>query len=548
MQAHLQYTRSNRLVALAALLLPVTLTSSAQAEGGDNLARFAIHRFQIEGARSLAQTDLEKLVAPLTGSDREYQDIQRALEAIEVAYRKQGFAAVQVKAPEQEITNGVVRLDVIETVIDKVYTPGERKWFDLSNIRTALPALKEGITPNSFELSAQLALANENPARQLEIVLGIGAEDGKVDALVKTNESDPLRFTASLDDTGSAQTGKHRLGFAVQHANLWNSDHVAALAYQTSPEKPSKVGIYSLSYRLPIYAWAGALDFVAVKSTVDAGTTPTTAGDFAFAGSGTVLGLLYTHTLPRQGDANQKIQVGWNIKAYDNSCTVGTFGSAACGPAAADVTARPLTLGYIRSVASPGRNTDITASFVVNLPGGKNGHDSDFQLAHPSPNDGSGARAKYQLIRASMNHLQTLPGDWQFRLATQAQWSPQTLISQEQIGLAGNSAVRGFNEREVARDTGVLINAEAYTPNISPSLSLPGTLRALAFLDAATGHNQLLAGETQPKNSLASWGLGLRHNRDKDVSVRLEVAQVLTPNGNQSRGDWRTHFNLNLSF
>ena len=334
----------------------------------------------------------------------------------------------------------------------------------------------------------------------------------------------------------------------MQHANLWNRDHVASLAYQTSPEQPEQVAIYSLSYRIPVYAWAGAFDLILADSTVNAGTTPTVAGDLNFSGSGRVVGLRYTQTLPRQGDSNQKLTFGWDIKANNNRCSLGAFGAAGCGAAAANATLRPFSLNYSRMMAATGQATEISLGLTHNLAGGSNGGDSDFQAARPSPIGGTGARANYRLLKGSVTHLRLLQGDWQLRLLGSAQWTDQALLGQEQIGLAGSNAVRGFAEREVARDTGLFFNAEAYSRNLGADLNLGGSLRALAFVDAGTGKNQLLSGEVQPRSSLSSWGLGLRYTAGKDISAKLDLAQVITPNGDQNRGDWRGHLNVNLAF
>jgi hemolysin activation/secretion protein len=529
-----------------------TPASPAETPQSTQTARFDIQRFQIEGNTILTASELEAQIVHLTGQQREYGDIQLAVEALEFAYRQRGYAAVQAYAPEQELTGGTVRLQVTETTIGKVTIEGEQKYFDTDNLRAGLPALIEGTTPNAQDLSAQIALVNESPAKQIEVVLGLGAEERTVDAKIKLAESNPLKLSLSLDNTGSEQTGKHRLGFALQHANLGNRDHVGTIAYQTSPEKSDKVDIYSLSYRLPIYAWAGAIDFILAKSTVDAGTTPTTAGDLAFAGSGTIFGLRYTHALPREGDTTQKVILGWDIKANDNTCDITLAAhadSGECGgSSSADVTQRPLSLTYSRMQVGPGQATEFSASLIANLAGGKNGHDADFQAARPSPVGGTGARANYGLIKGSLTHLHLFAGDWQARFVANAQWTDQALIVQEQLGLAGSNAVRGFQEREVASDTGVQISAEGYTPNLAESLNLTGNLRALAFLDAANGRNHLLDGETQIKNGLASWGLGLRYATTKDASARFDLAQVLTANGNQNRGDWRGHFSLVMSY
>lgn len=530
----------------ACLCTCAALSAPAAAADAATTDRFDIQRFAIAGSHLLPDARLQELVAPFTGPQRDFGDVQRAVEAVEFAYRKLGYAAVLVYAPEQELVGGTVNLQVVEATVGAVSIEGQPRYFDTGNLRAAMPALVEGTTPNARDLSAQIALTNENPAKQIEVVLGVGAREGTVDARLTLAESDPVKIAASLDNTGSAQTGQNRLGISLQHANLWNSDHVGVVAYQTSPEKPEQVAIYSLSYRLPVYAWAGAFDFILAKSNVNAGTTATTAGDLAFAGSGTVFGLHYTQALPRAGDVTQKLTLGWDIKANDNTCTLGPFGAAGCGAAAADVTLRPLSLSYNRLSVAPGQATELTGSIAANLKGGNHGREADFNTARPGTT--GGAAAGYTVLRGSLTHLRVFDGDWQARFVANAQWAPRALLPQEQFSLAGSNNVRGFNEREVARDTGLQVNLEGYTPNLADIFHVPGSLRALAFLDAATGRNHLLAGETRPRPDLASWGIGLRYGAGKDVSAKLDVAQVVTANGSQERGDWRGHFRLMLTF
>lgn len=514
---------------------------------GQQTERFDIRRFQIEGATLLTGDEIAQLVAPFTGEKREYGDIQRALEAIEIAYRQRGYSAVQVHAPEQELTGGVVRLNVIETVIAKVGLPDDLHFFDEGNLRAALPALKEGTSPNTFDLSTQIALNNENPAKQVEVLLGLGERENTVDVRLKVTENNPLKLSLSLDNTGNDSTGKRRIGVSVQHANIWNRDHVATLSYQSSPEKPEAVKIWSASYRLPVYALGGAFDFILASSTVNAGTTATTAGDLSFAGSGTVTGFRYTHALPREGDMTHKLILGWDIKANDNTCTLGAFGAAGCGSAAADITTRPLTVTYTRMVAAGGQATEGSLTFTHNLPGGKNGRDADFQASRPSPTGGAGARDDYRSIKGSLNHMR-LMGDWQLRMAAGAQWTDMALLSAEQMGLAGANGVRGFSEREVSRDMGVSATVEATTPELAGAVGLSGSFKLLVFFDTATGRNRLLAGETHASGSLSATGLGLRYTLSKDMAFKFDLANVLKPNGSRKEGEWLQHMNLMVAF
>ena len=125
--------------------------------------------------------------APFLGKKRVYGDVQKALEALENAYRKAGYGTVQVFVPEQELGAGVVRLVVTESVIGKITLTGN-KHFDAANIRNTLPGLQEGKAPNMRQLSENIQLANENPAKQIEVTLGVSEEEGKVNAKVNVTD------------------------------------------------------------------------------------------------------------------------------------------------------------------------------------------------------------------------------------------------------------------------------------------------------------------------------------------------------------------------
>ncbi len=67
---------------------------------------------------------IDRLLNPFKGEKRSFTDIQLALEALEGAYRSAGYSAVHVVTPEQELTDGTVTLQVIETVIGKSHSKG----------------------------------------------------------------------------------------------------------------------------------------------------------------------------------------------------------------------------------------------------------------------------------------------------------------------------------------------------------------------------------------------------------------------------------------
>src|SRR6266853_1568871 len=173
--------------------------------------RFAIQRFLVEGNSLLAQGELDRILAPFSGKDRDFGDIQRALEALQDVYAGRGYNAVRVSVPEQDIRSGQVRLSVVEARIRRVQVQGNR-FFDQKNVRAGLPSLKEGTSPNTRAIGQDALLVNENPAKQVSVALQAADDPGQVDAIVRVTDEKPSKVSLFADNTGTPKTGNLRTG------------------------------------------------------------------------------------------------------------------------------------------------------------------------------------------------------------------------------------------------------------------------------------------------------------------------------------------------
>jgi hemolysin activation/secretion protein len=539
-------------------------------------AGFDIVRFQVDGNSLLPAERVQELVAPFVGRRKVYGDVQKALEALESDYRRLGYGTVQVYVPEQELTSGVVKVQVSEGVVGKVTITGN-KYFNNENVRAGLPQLQEGKAPNMRQLSENVQLSNENPAKQVEVTLGTSEEEGKVDIKVEVKEEDPERFYVTLDNTGTKASGKHRLGFSYQNANIGNSDQVLTLAYTTAVDPPGgmkilgnrmfptqdgdgvKVDIFSIGYRLPLYSLGDSIDFIYGNSSTDTpASSPTLGGGLGINGKGEVFGLRYNHIFPRAGEYTSKLVLGYDYKYMNSRCAIAgvptLFGIAGCTPH----TLRPVTATYSGQWQKPGESIDFNIGVVHNLfPVG-----SEYLFVPVAPAAGgtdrysaaSGYKTKdeFTALRFGGSYATAIGGDWLLRVAASGQYAENALPAGERLGVAGSTAVRGFLERAVAVDRGYFANFEAYSPDIAASAGLPGNLKWLVFLDTAHGFN--LNPSVNQKVNIASVGVGLRYNLKKDVSVRFDVARVMDgvwPNGSPNiavEGDIRGHFGLAFGF
>ena len=522
---------------------------------------FDIVRFQIEGNTLLPEAEVQGAVAPLVGPKRVYGDIQKALEALEGAYRRAGYSTVQVYVPEQELTTGVVRLQVTEGVVGKVLISGN-KYFSEANIRASLPELKEGRAPNLRQMSEAIQLSNESPAKQLEVTLGVSEEEGKVDAKVAVTEENPQRIFATADSTGTAATGRSRLGVAYQNANLFKLDHTLTLAYTGSPDAPAgvKVDIFSLGYRVPFYGLGDSLDVIYGKSGVNTpSSSPTLGGALGIVGKGDVFGLRWNHYFARRGEYSSKLIFGFDYKYINSRCTTAgapadidppTPAIAACVP----YTTRPVSLAYTGQRLSPGRMFDYNIGIARNWALGTRYTNLDGATDRYSylTSGNRAARDDFSIVRLGGSYLTAFPTDWQVRVAASSQYAGKPLVAAEQFGLAGSTAVRGFNERAASSDSGYFVSAEIYTPELAKTTGVPGSLRVLAFYDSSRGYTHgVPEGSLTPiKIGVASVGAGVRYGLGKDFSLRFDLAQVLDagPPNTKERGDWRGHLNLMVAF
>ncbi|MGJ7526055.1 ShlB/FhaC/HecB family hemolysin secretion/activation protein [Variovorax sp. GB1P17] len=539
---------------MAATLVAVALGAGAQGE------RFDIVRFEVDGNTLLGPAEIDRLVGPLTGPGRAYGDIQRAIDALQQAYAKAGYTMVKVSVPEQELTGGIVKLKVTQPVIGAVAVTGNNR-FSTDNIRASLPQLQPGRVPDLRAISESVQLANDSPAKRIGVSFSEGATPGTLDAKVAVTDNNPLRLIATLDNTGTPASGRWRTGIALQHANLFDRDQVGTLAYTTSPDSPSgmRLELFSLGYRIPLYALGDSIDFVYGKSSANSpASSPTLGGVLGFTGKGDIYGLRWNHFLGRSGEYSAKLVLGIDRKRIDSRCNIGgedvsiappTPPIASCVP----YTTAPLSLTYIGQREGVGETLGYSVGISRNLASGTrytnvDGRTDRYSYLTPGNRD---TRDGFVVLHGAASWFKGLSGDWQVRLNGSAQYARTPLVSSEQFGLTGLSLVRGFQERAVAADSGAIVNAELYSPELAGLTGIPGQLRALVFYDAGYGANSRVAGTSVPRHvTVSSMGVGARYAWSRDFNLRLDIARVNDAGNSltEKRGDWRAHLSAMLAF
>ena len=532
-----------RLIQAAAIVLALTATGFAQQTSPPTAVKFPIKSVRVEGNTLLSEDALSHIAQRVVGPDRSLADLRQAASAIQQAYREAGYSGVIAYVPQQELTEGDVVIKVVEGKLAQVLVEGNSA-HDEWNIRHSLPGLKEGETPRATDIDRNIQIANENPSKQIEVELGAGAGPGDVDATVRVRKDErPLRVLVGFDNTGNPATGDYRASIGLQHANLWNRDHVFTAQYQTSPGELDLVKIYSAGYRIPLYSFSSSVDLFFAHSSVDSADTLTPAGSLQFTGKGDIAGLRFNHHLMRIGEYDQRIIAGIDWRRYDNTCALGSFGPAGCGPAGEDITVVPLILTYTGQRETPAYSWGTSISAIHNIGGSG---EAQFDAVR------SGATKHYTAFRWTAFAGRSLPNGFGVQARVSAQYSANALVPGEQFGLGGTDNVRGYRERELGGDVGIFLNLEALAPPvISTKVRNTGLiLRPLVFVDYGHvfNHKDTPCRGVDTNCELASIGAGLRLSAGRSLYGRFDIGYALKDSTQKEQGDFRGHFALNLVF
>ena len=495
---------------------------------------FAITAYEISGNTLLAEAELQSAVLPHIGQQKDFKAIQEALKAIEIRYAEAGYASVRVMLPEQEVDNGKIQLKVVEAKIGTVSVEGN-KHFSNENIRDSVPGLREGSIPKMSDVSASLRVANENASKQTSLVFRPSDRDNEIDATLRVSDESPLKIGASFDNTGTNSTGDYRLGLLVQHANLFDLDHIASAQIITSPGHENDVKIIGLGYKIPLYSLGDSIDIAYGYSNVNSGSVSVAGGVLGISGSGHIASAKYNVYLPSIAKWEQKLSVGLDFRAYSNSVTAANSSDSLVP----DITVRPISLTYSGLTQLEGFDFSTYLTFAQNISGGTKGRAADFEASR------AGASSSYNIFRFGFGLGYTLPANWTLRGTIAGQYTNDLLVSGEQFGVGGHDTVRGFQEREIAKDKGTRASVEIYTPNIASLFGLSDVrAQALAFYDTAqVRQNQPLPGE-QASENIASTGLGLRLGYARNLSIKFDYGIVTQATGTQKVGDSRLHGSL----
>ncbi len=486
-------------------LLLLALAGLARAQS------FPIQRVEVEGNTVLPEPAVREAIAELEGRSVTLADLQRVAGALRTVYEKAGYFLVRVQVPTQSLTDGVVRLKVVEGRVGRLRVEGNEHYSE-ELIRSYLQPLLDEKVARLDTLHRGLFLLKDLMNLQVESFVEPGSEPGTADLIVKAKDSLPFEVGLSYDNFGNRFTGEHRFTVAPHAGNLFGNGE--SLYVATVVPFPS---VEFQPYLLAALQVPVNRDGTRVGASYANGAF-TVGGDLGvldIRGRADLYSLFVSHALVRAEYEKGDLLLALNSKTYDNTIL---------GAPSSHDEIRSLSFGY-RGEWTGEDTRDLAFVALTQGLGDVLGGTPNGSPTASRP----GAGNSFTRLNLDYAHVQSL-GHPFLVLRAGGQVASNPLVVGEQFSLGGPDSVRGYNQSEFLGDAGYAASAELRIPLPDPD----SRFQLACFVDHGTEWlYEPLPGEF-PQRSLTGAGLGFRWEVAEKTHLRFDLGFPLSPSFNST--------------
>lgn len=512
-------------------------------EGSSDVIRAKVEELETKGvfvdsievapSEILTREEIEPIISKYAGKNLFISDIQKMIDEINSLYAQKGFVTAKAYLPEQQVENGAIYIDLIESRIGKVTIEGN-KWTKSDYILDRIPD-KEHELFDIVKLEKDVLDFNRyNEGVRLSANLKAGEKEGTTDIALSADETFPFHIMGVMDNAGRYQTGKLRGGPVLTADSLFGYRDRMTLGSYFSGGAISPF----FDYNIPVNKYDGRVGF-SYSSTF----ANVKYGPYAPLGLKTrsyMYSLYYTQPIKRTQGFELKGYGAINYKRAFTSMEVlkDFIGNGA------------LSLDQVTS-ANVGINLrKDTARGIWYL-------NQDASMAFPIFD----SRSSYFKYSGGLYRIHDFSHGVYGQIRANYQVIPNNkdIPYLDQFQAGGLVTVRGYSEGILIGKSGYFTSAELIFPLLPRQITSPRSGEKIPFIgkyvqgvvfadhagvfpDARTDRNMY-----DGSYFLASLGMGIRVQLPGDLSARLYWGYPLVNNAyEQDRKYGRFHFELTL--
>lgn len=475
---------------------------------------------KFQGVKTLAQHELDQVVAKFIGVSMTYEDLLRVGMVVESYYKSNNYLA-RVILPPQDLTDGTLHLDVIESVFSQVEV--EKKLDEMPKTEDhivglilAQQSLGERLSNNALERG--LALANEVPGAIVKGALQAGKGDSETELILTMYKGHTRQAELVYDNMGSRSTGAERL---IANLTLFNPGDLGDF-FNSFALKSKGSELLKFAYSIPVGfdGWRMGISTSLMKYEVIAGDM----GIVGSVGQAVTQGLDLIYPWIRESYHAVTVTLSADQKKYENKSNQRVVIS--------DYEAQVISAQVSGLMKDP--QLGAVGSYWVQFSQGKLNLDG-------SPNktaDQMGANTAGNLSKVKVNASweQTLDTRTSAFVSYTAQVASKNLDASEKIQLGGANGVRAY-------PTGEGVGSDAQLVSLELRHKLDSGVSIAGFYDwgqIRQQHDASFAGA--PLNnqySLKGLGVSVGYTTEDGVNFKATAARRVgtNPNPTQSGSD-----------
>ena len=486
-----------------------------------------IKEFKFTGNHAIEEAELKAALASITNRSISIAELKTATDLTSALYNKKGVLAT-VNLPEQDITEGVVLIEVIEAVFAGVKIDGTFNK-DYKRIRPCvIERFIEACSPigqpvDQKKIDRALALLQRLPGFKVDASYQPGEKERSTQLLIKVVDSPLLSFGLSADNSGGRSTGKRKETATINLASpLKMGDLLNITALHTDGTDYARVA-YTIPVGgsgLKVGANSSYMKYKFLTSMEGSELTP--------LGHSVTYNVNANYPIVLGKQANLSAEVNYDKKYFLNQMA-STEPTATESDYKLDVASLLISGSYIDGILAGGQ-TNASVNMIygsVNLEGSPN-ITRDFE--------GANTQGRYKRLHLNFSRNQFITDSVSLNFDASGQVANRNLDSSEKFYLGGINGVRAYPTSEGSGSEGYLFKVELYK-------FLPYNFNASIFWDKGhvkQYHLSKLSPESTfkpvgpPNYSLEGYGASLAWSGPYQSSLKATYSHRVGQNPNPS--------------
>jgi hemolysin activation/secretion protein len=518
---------------VGAQILPPPPASLNETNRLSTTTRLFVRGFIFEGNRAVTTAELVKITTPFTNRQISSEEIEQARRSISLYYVNHGYVNSGAIIPDQEPTNGIILIRIVEGKLSGINLQGN-KWLRDGFITNRVTRWS-GPPLNLNELQDGLQLLRQNPnVRQINAELKPGTAPGESLLDLRVADRQPFRFGLQADNERPPSVGAYQIWALGSDLNLTGHSDPLEFRYgiaNASKDGPEFSGIDNMeaSYALPITRYDTTLSVHGSRLNTSIIEDPFV--DLNIKSLTTSVGAAVRQPVYQTANQEVALSVGFDWRKNTTDLLDEPFDIS---PGAINGKMVVSVLRLSQEWLNRGQNRVLALRSTFNV-----GLDVLDSTDNGVPGDPNGQFFSWlgqgQYVQR-LFHTQT-----ELVLRASGQWTSERLLALEQFSVGGLQTVRGYLENQLVRDRAIVTSAEVRVPVLFNKAGA-GIIHLAPFFDYGGGWD--VGGSPSP-TSIYSIGSGLLVSPNKHVSAQLywgyRLHHVTVPDGSGAQG-------LGLSF